>query len=116
MLTRSGTCFKTRGYRLLAGTPPASALYRDDAGRGVDIRAIAFDSDGRGVYRAADEEIEFPAGSLDGRGTIADVAVRCLTSGAQMVAHTGYEPTDKDTHDVRMLHISFNLPLPPEYR
>jgi lincosamide nucleotidyltransferase A/C/D/E len=111
-----GNVLQTRGFRLVAGTPPASALYRDDSGRGVDIRAVAFDGDGRGVYRAADEEIVFPAGSLDGSGTISDVAVQCLTPEAQMVAHTGYEPTDKDTHDLRMLHITFNLPLPPEYR
>jgi lincosamide nucleotidyltransferase A/C/D/E len=111
-----GNLLQARGFRFVAGAPPTSALYRDDAGRGVDIRAVAFDGDGRGVYRAGEGEIVFPAGWFDGCGTISDVAVRCLTPEAQMAAHTGYEPTDKDTHDVRMLHNSFDLPLPPEYR
>jgi lincosamide nucleotidyltransferase A/C/D/E len=107
---------QARGFSFVAGSPPASALYRDDSGRGVDVRAVAFDGDGRGVYRTADEEIVFPAAWFDGCGTISDVAVSCLTAEAQMAAHTGYEPTDKDAHDVRLLHNSFDLPLPPEYQ
>ena len=107
---------QARGFSLVAGAPPAAALYHDDAGRGVDIRAMVFDGDGRGVYRTADEEVVFPGAWFDGCGTIAEMTVRCLTAEAQMVAHTGYAPTDKDAHDVRLLHNRFDLPLPPEYQ
>lgn len=111
-----GRSLQDRGYSVVAGAPPASVLYRDDTGRGVDIRAVVFDPDGRGVYSAANgEEFVIPAEWLAGTGTISGVTVRCLTPEAQMEAHTGYEASDTDAHDVRLLRDSFDLPVPPGY-
>jgi lincosamide nucleotidyltransferase A/C/D/E len=113
--SRVAALLEARGFRLVAGTSTAG-LYRDDVGRGVDIRAVAFDGTGRGIFRTAPgDETVYPAEAFDGRGSIGVVAVRCLTAAAQMRSHTGYEPTEKDVHDVRLLHERFDLPLPAEY-
>jgi lincosamide nucleotidyltransferase A/C/D/E len=106
---------RARGFRYATGPRP-SGLYRDDDGRGVDIRAVAFDASGRGVYRApGGTEDVYPADWLQGTGTISGVAVRCLTPEGQMALHAGYQPSDKDAHDVRLLHATFGLPLPAGY-
>jgi lincosamide nucleotidyltransferase A/C/D/E len=102
-------------FRLVAGTSTAG-VYRDDAGRSVDVRAIVFDGTGRGVFRTTSGgETVYPAKAFKGRGSIGGVVVPCLTATAQMLSHTGYEPTEKDAHDVRLLHESFDLPVPPVY-
>jgi lincosamide nucleotidyltransferase A/C/D/E len=103
------------GFRLATGTPP-SALYRDGSGRAVDIRAVDFDADGRGIYRATEgDEWICPAEGFDGRGTIGGTTVRCLTPEVQMLSHVGYDAKDKDVHDVQVLHENFGVPLPGEY-
>ena len=103
------------GFELAGGTPP-SALYRDGSGRAVDICAVVFDATGRGVYRPAEGgERIYPAAGFEGRGTIAGKMVRCLTPETQMLLHGGYDATDKDVHDVQLLHEAFGLPLPDGY-
>ena len=88
-----------QGFRLVVGEP-AAGLWRDDAGRGIDLRAT--------------DDVD--PGWLSGTGTIGGLAVRCLTPWAQMALHAGYEPSANDRHDVELLHRTFGVPLPVEYR
>jgi lincosamide nucleotidyltransferase A/C/D/E len=90
---------EAQAFRLVAGVP-AAGLWRDDAGRGVDVRTV---------------DLVKPEWRT-GTGTIDGLPVRCLTASAQMALHAGYEPSDKDRHDVGLLHDRFGLSLPVEYR
>ena len=56
-----------------------------------------------------------PASGLAGEGTIGGRKVRCHTAAEQLRDHDGYEPTDKDRHDVELLVEHFGLPLPEAY-
>ncbi len=58
----------------------------------------------------------YPADTLNGKGIIGTMIVRCLTVEAQLLYHQGYEHTEKDIHDVGLLCDTFGLPIPEEYR
>jgi lincosamide nucleotidyltransferase A/C/D/E len=90
------------GFRLASGSGPAG-LYRDDAGRRVDLSIIAPQPDGGFVHATSQGVNRYTADDLDGRGSIGGLPVRCLTASAQRRVHTGYEPRAEDAHDLRIL-------------
>ena len=42
--------------------------------------------------------------------------MRCLSTTVQVLHHLGYEPQEKDRHDMRLLRDHFGLDLPPGLR
>ncbi|HEY5639131.1 MAG TPA: hypothetical protein VIW01_03705 [Dehalococcoidia bacterium] len=40
----------------------------------------------------------------------------CLSAEVQLACHVGYEPGEKDRHDVALLAERFGVTLPPAYR
>jgi lincosamide nucleotidyltransferase A/C/D/E len=84
----------------------------DGAGREIDFHVIVFDEDGRGVMGPE----AYPAGSLDGTGTIRGRTVRCVTPEALVAFHTGYAVDADDWADVSALCARFGLPIPDDYR
>ena len=103
------------GFAPAGSTPPSALLSRWVRAGGGPLRA-RLRCDRRGVYRPAEGgERIYPAAGFEGRGTIAGKMVRCLTPEAQMLLHGGYDPTDKDMHDVQLLHDAFGLALPDDY-
>lgn len=93
-------------------TTPVHTVWHHEDGRAVDLHVIALDADGNGVYG---DEGTYPAEALTGRGTIGNREVRCISAAAQAEFHRGYTLTDKDRHDVGLLHSELGIPLPPEY-
>lgn len=94
-------------------TTDAHTVWRDTAGRVVDLHLIVIDERGDGTY--GDEGV-YPARGLAGIGTVGGMAVRCLSPATQVEFHRGYEIRPQDRHDVGLLCEKFGIPLPDEYR
>ena len=76
----------------------------------VDIHAFEYDENGKNIYG-----IEYPFGSLTGTGIIDGQEVNCIAPRFQFRFKTGYEPKEKDLHDVRALGKKFGFKLPSGY-
>jgi lincosamide nucleotidyltransferase A/C/D/E len=102
------------GFELRRGALPHAFLLVNPEGRIVDVHAVSFDSEGRGVYRMENgEDWIFSAEGLSGRGAIAGRAVQCLSPEEQVRAHAqGYVPVEKDREDMRHLARRFGVQLP----
>ncbi len=94
---------------------PTRVQFEDSRGRAVDLHPLRVHDGGLdqilldgSVYTLAPE-------ALAATGTIDGVPVRCMTATQQLRAHTGYEPTDRDRHDVALLCRTFDLEPPPPY-
>jgi hypothetical protein len=85
----------------------------DRAGLEIDVHAVLFDGEGNGVYRMQNgEQWIYPAEGFSGSGTVAGVAVRCLTPEVQALCHArGNEPSEKDFRDMEFLKRRFGLEL-----
>lgn len=81
-------------------------VLRDPNGLELDFHVFRFDERNNGVP-AWDDTTIFAAESFEGRGTIANMPVCCLSARIQMTTHTGYELQDKDLQDMRLLHERF---------
>ena len=53
---------------------------------------------------------------FSGVGQVAGVRVACLTPVVQSFHHLGYDPDEKDYHDMRLLADRFGIDLPAPYR
>jgi lincosamide nucleotidyltransferase A/C/D/E len=105
------------GYEQVAGAPPKSFVLVDAVGRQVDVHPVAFDEEGGGVYRTDDDrDWVYPAEGFAGRGHVNGRPVRCLSPEVQVLVHDGYELTEKDYRELRLLHERFGVALPPEVR
>jgi lincosamide nucleotidyltransferase A/C/D/E len=107
------------GFRLNEDARPTRFVLADDGGRNIDFHPIVFDDDGNGRQIGAGPnggDAIYPADGLLGRGTIEGRAVACLTPELLVLHHTGYEPQEKDRHNVQRLCERFGLPLPRAYR
>jgi lincosamide nucleotidyltransferase A/C/D/E len=105
------------GFRRVEGGSDFNFVLRDAQGHEVDVHAVRFDDDGLGIYRMENGvDWMFPAGGFDGRGSVGGRDVECLTAHVQMLTHSqGYEPSETDFHDMRLLNAHFGTPLLPPF-
>ena len=113
-LLRAADVLAAAGFTGDVGIEGSSYLV-DPLGRQVDIHAVRFRGDGTGVYLMDDgTPWLYEAAALDGKGTILNRAVACLTPEMMMVEHaTGYELDAVHRADVEALAKAFGLPVPP---
>jgi lincosamide nucleotidyltransferase A/C/D/E len=106
-----------QGFELVEGVPDSNFVLRDDRDREVDVHPVRFDDEGNGVYRMEDgNDWIYAAEGFTGRGTIGGRAVKCLSPDMQMLGHAGgYEPSETDFHDMRLLHERFGAKLQGPY-
>lgn len=105
------------GYRLETDERPVRVVFAGANGRSVDLHTVVFDEGGGGVQPQPDGGMfRYPHEGFSGTGTVAGRTLPCLSAEVQVACHVGYEPDDKDRHDVTLLVERFGLKLPPAYR
>jgi len=89
---------------------PVRFVLADPAGREIDLHPLTFAPDGSAVQASfdADRPFAYPAGCFVA-GRIDGSAVGCLSAEQQICFHQGYEPTDRDRHDMAALRAAFGL-------
>jgi lincosamide nucleotidyltransferase A/C/D/E len=108
------TVLRDAGYTHQESDVPLSFMVVDPAGRQVDVHPVAFDDDGNGLYQMPGGEMwTYSADGLAGTGSIGGRPVRCLTPQLQMRAHAGYELTERDREEIRLLYERFGVDPPP---
>lgn len=80
-------------------------------GKQIDVHAFEYDENGKNIYG-----IEYPHGSLTGKGTINGQEVNCIDSQWMFKFKTSYEPKEKDLKDVQALADKFGFELPNTYK
>lgn len=95
---------------------PARYVMRDRGGREVDFHPLLFDVAGNGWQQLSPSGRAwgcYEASGLAAIGAIDRRPVRCLSAELQGRFRRGYEWTDRDEHDIRLLAQEFELPMPP---
>jgi len=82
----------------------------DGRGRLIDIHTYTFDSEGKLVYGIA-----YPFDSLNGKGSVNEFPVKCISPEWMVKFHAGYKLDENDYHDVKALCLRFGIQLPSEY-
>ena len=106
-----------RGLREFRGELGSNHVIGDGQRLEVDVHPVRFDEAGNGVYRMENgEDWVFDAAGFGGVGRVGTRPVRCLTAEQQMIDHaTGYEPSETDFADMRLLHHRLGTTLLPPY-
>ncbi len=89
---------------------PVRFVVTDPRGRDVDLHPLAFAADGSAVQASLDpgNPFRYPAACFT-TGTIGGTAVPCLSAEQQNHFHQGYEPADRDRHDMARLRETFGI-------
>jgi lincosamide nucleotidyltransferase A/C/D/E len=89
---------------------PVRFVVTDPAGREIDLHPLVFAADGSAVQASfePDRPFGYPARCFV-TGRIGDSTVGCLSAEQQVYFHQGYEPTDRDRHDMAQLRAAFGL-------
>jgi len=106
---------KTKGYNEveMEYTTLSHMVWQDSKGHIVDLHLMEFkEEDPDSLYF---QEWTFPISLLDGNGTIGGFPINCFTAEAQLLFHQGYEPLEKDIHNVKVLCKTFGLEVPEDY-
>jgi lincosamide nucleotidyltransferase A/C/D/E len=77
----------------------------------VDVHVFEYDEYGKNVYG-----IEYPYGSLTGKGTLEGQEVNCVAPEWMFRFKTAYQPAEKDVSDVHALAIKYGLEVPESHR
>jgi lincosamide nucleotidyltransferase A/C/D/E len=81
----------------------------------IDFHTVRFDEGGGGVQpQPGGGTFRYPPQGFT-TGRIREHPVRCVSAQTQLLCHLGYEPKEKDVHDVLLLREHFALPLPRAY-
>src|SRR5699024_234107 len=102
------------GHHKTDYTTSYHSVWKDIAGRTIDVHLIDFNAQGDGLYRP--EGLYYPRECLQGIGKIKGREVPCITPEAQVAFHTGYEHSAKDVRDVIALCTRYSIEIPEQYR
>jgi len=95
------------------GVETATAfVLQDAAGRELDVHAMRLDDLGNGIPAWEADGFVLRSQDLAGEGTIAGMAVQCLTAEMQVLCHQGYELPEVQLRDVELLRERFGVDAP----
>lgn len=99
------------GFRETADERPVRFVLRNGDGLELDMHPVAFAPDGSARQSTYEEGVffDYPAGCFV-TGTIDDETVPCVSAAQQVYFHQGYEPAERDLHDMAQLRAAFGLP------
>jgi lincosamide nucleotidyltransferase A/C/D/E len=106
------------GFSVTIDERPTRLVVADHSDRRIDLHPVTRDVQGNGVQAGAGPgggDAFYPASGFKGIGSIGGQRVACLTPQLLVLHHQGYEPLDKDRHNVRALCERFDIPLPAAY-
>jgi lincosamide nucleotidyltransferase A/C/D/E len=79
-------------------------------GREIDLHPLVFTDDGSAVQASPEPQRPFTyPSSCFVTGTIQGTPVPCLSAEQQIYFHQGYEPSERDRHDMAQLRRVFGL-------
>jgi lincosamide nucleotidyltransferase A/C/D/E len=79
-------------------------------GREIDLHPLVFSDDGSAVQASPEPHRPFAyPPSCFVTGTIQGMAIPCLSAEQQVYFHQGYEPTERDRHDMAQLRRVFGI-------
>ena len=89
---------------------PVRFVLTDPHRREIDLHPLTFTKDGSALQASTEPERPFfyPA-SCFVTGTILTTVVPCLSPEQQVYFHQGYEPADRDRHDMAQLRQAFGI-------
>ncbi|MEV6154844.1 hypothetical protein AB0L53_31340 [Nonomuraea sp. NPDC052129] len=89
---------------------PVRFVMKDRHGHELDLHPLRFDPDGSAVQQADDHGgvFVYPADAFT-TGMIENVRVGCLSAAQQVAFHQGYQPRDRDLHDMTRLREAFGI-------
>ena len=89
---------------------PVRFVMTDPDGREIDLHPLVFTEDGSAVQASLEPERPFiyPS-SCFVTGVISGTTVPCLSAEQQVYFHQGYEPSDRDRHDMAQLRQAFGI-------
>ncbi|MFG2819722.1 nucleotidyltransferase domain-containing protein [Kitasatospora sp. NPDC048365] len=98
------------GFRETLDWRPVRFVLSHADGREIDLHPLAFAADGSATQESleAGRPFRYPAACFVG-GTIGGRAVPCLSAEQQVYFHRGYEPRDRDLHDMARLREAFGI-------
>ncbi|WP_030910902.1 nucleotidyltransferase domain-containing protein [Streptomyces sp. NRRL F-5126] len=101
------------GYVQTLDARPVRFVLSGPAGREIDLHPLEFAADGSALQSSFDPASPFcyPADCFTS-GTVAGTAVPCVSAAQQVYFHRGYEPADRDRHDMRLLRERFGVVTP----
>jgi lincosamide nucleotidyltransferase A/C/D/E len=105
------------GFAVSLDELPTRFVMRDRSDRRVDFHTVTFDATGAATQQLQDGTLApYPSEGFSGCGQVAGVRVACLTATVQLLHHLGYDPDEKDHHDMQLLADRFGIELPAPYR
>ncbi|MER5214606.1 amino acid transporter [Streptomyces sp. NPDC002838] len=89
---------------------PIRFVVTDLDGREIDLHPLVFAEDGSAAQASFEPERPFMyPSSCFVTGVISGTTVPCLSAEQQVYFHQGYEPTDRDCHDMAQLRRVFGI-------
>ncbi len=105
------------GFTVALDELPTGFVVRDRSDRRVDFHTVTFDATGSATQQLQDGTLApYPSDGFAGGGSVAGVRVACLTAAVQALHHLGYDPDEKDHHDMALLAERCGIDLPAPYR
>ncbi len=96
---------------------PIRFVVADGVDRHVDFHPVTFDALGGATQHLQDGTLaSYPEEGFAGVGRIGGIRVPSLTAPVQVLHHLGYDPDEKDYHDMRLLADNLGIDLPDQYR
>ncbi|MFD0304903.1 nucleotidyltransferase domain-containing protein [Streptomyces sp. NPDC127119] len=104
------TALSAAGFTETLDWRPVRFVVTDPHGREIDLHPLVFAADGSAVQASLDPHRPFayPARCFVS-GTIRGTTVPCLSVEQQVCFHQGYEPADRDRHDMAQLRRAFGV-------
>lgn len=98
------------GFAQTLDARPVRFVYAHPDGREIDLHQLVFAADGSATQSSPDpaEPFRYPADCFT-TGTIGGAVVPCVSAAQQVYFHQGYEPADRDRHDMALLRAKFGV-------
>jgi lincosamide nucleotidyltransferase A/C/D/E len=104
------------GFVVAEDELPTRFVLKDPTGRQIDFHTVTFDSEGGGIQKLQNgNSYRYPPQGFTGTGTVNGRNIKCLSADVQAECRYGYQPDDKDLHDMRLLNERFKIRLYPPY-